>query len=116
MTLAPFITQLNSIRRAHPALQQLRNLKFHNTDSDAIVAYSKRTGDDVILVVVNLDPTFAQETTVHWDMASLGLASDSFKVRDLLDGSSFDWSPHTFVRLDPARPSGKVAHICQVRL
>ena len=116
LTLAPFITQLNAIRRAHPALQQLRNLKFHNTDSDSIVAYSKRTGDDLILVVVNLDPTFAQETTVHWDMASLGLSSDSFKVRDLLDGSSFDWSPHTFVRLDPARPSGKVAHICQVRL
>ena len=116
LTLAPFITQLNSIRRAHPALQQLRNLKFHNTDSDAIVAYSKRTGDDLILVVVNLDPTFAQETTVHWDMASLGLPSDSFKVRDLLDGASYEWSPHSFVRLDPARPSGKVAHICQVRL
>ena len=116
LTLAPFITQLNSIRRTHPALQQLRNLKFHDTDSDAIVAYSKRSGDDLILIVVNLDPTFAQETTVHWDMASLGMTSDSFKVRDLLDGSSYDWSPHSFVRLDPARPSGKVAHICQVRL
>lgn len=116
ITLAPFITQLNQIRRNHPALLQLRNLRFHNTDSDAIIAYSKRTGDDLILVVVNLDPTYAQETTVHWDMQALGIAAHSFEVKDLLDGQSFTWSPDTFVRLNPARPTGKVAHICQVRL
>lgn len=116
ITLAPFITQLNQIRRAHPALLQLRNLRFHHTDSDAVIAYSKRTGDDLILVVVNLDPTYAQETTVHWDMKALGIAAHSFEVKDLLDNQSFTWSPDTFVRLDPARPTGKVAHICQVRL
>ena len=116
ITLAPFITQLNQIRRNHPALLQLRNLRFHNTDSDAIIAYSKHTGDDLILVVVNLDPTYAQETTVHWDMQALGIAAHSFEVKDLLDGQRFTWSPNTFVRLDPARPTGKVAHICQVRL
>lgn len=116
ITLAPFITQLNQIRRAHPALLQLRNLRFHHTDSDSIIAYSKRTGDDLILVVVNLDPTYAQETTVHWDMKALGIATHSFEVKDLLDNQSFTWSPDTFIRLDPARPTGKVAHICQVRL
>jgi starch synthase (maltosyl-transferring) len=116
ITLAPFITKLNQIRRAHPALLQLRNLRFHHTDSDSIIAYSKRTGDDLILVVVNLDPTYAQETTVHWDMKALGIAAHSFEVKDLLDNQSFTWSPDTFIRLDPARPTGKVAHICQVRL
>ncbi len=116
ITLAPFITQLNQIRRAHPALLQLRNLRFHHTDSDAVIAYSKRAGDDLILVVVNLDPTYAQETTVHWDMKALGIAAHSFEVKDLLDNQSFTWSPDTFIRLDPARPTGKVAHICQVRL
>jgi starch synthase (maltosyl-transferring) len=116
ITLAPFITQLNQIRRAHPALLQLRNLRFHHTDSDAVIAYSKRTGGDLILVVVNLDPTYAQETTVHWDMKALGIAAHSFEVKDLLDNQSFTWSPDTFIRLDPARPTGKVAHICQVRL
>jgi len=116
ITLAPFITQLNQIRRTHPALLQLRNLRFHHTDSDSVIAYSKRTGDDLILVVVNLDPTYAQETTVHWDMKALGIAAHSFEVKDLLDNQSFTWSPDTFIRLDPARPTGKVAHICQVRL
>ena len=75
ITLAPFITQLNQIRRSNPALQRLRNLVFHDTDSDAMVAYSKNEGSNLILVVVNLDPTFAQETTVHWNMNALGIGT-----------------------------------------
>ena len=115
LTLAPFITQLNAIRKANPALHQLRNLVFHNTESEAIIAYSKREGKNLILVVVNLDPSFAQGTIVHWDMNALGLKG-TFAVKDLLDGKSFDWSEHQFIQLDPTRPVGKVAHICQVKL
>ena len=116
LTLAPFIAQLNSIRKAHPALQQLRNLVFHDTDSDAIIAYSKRDGKDLILVVVNLDPSFAQGTTVHWNMDALGITAQEFEVKDLLDGASMTWNPHTFVSLNPTRPVGKVAHIVQVKI
>lgn len=116
ITLAPFITQLNQIRKAHPALQRLRNLVFHTTGSDAILAYSKREGPDLILVVVNLDPTFAHETTVHWDLGTLGIQSERFHVKDLLDNSEFEWSRDTYIRLDPSRPSGKVAHIAHVIL
>ena len=68
ITLAPFVTQLNKIRRENVALQRLRNLYFHDTDSDQIIAYSKREGDNLILVVVNLDGYHAQETTIRWDM------------------------------------------------
>ena len=116
LTLAPFISQLNAIRKANPALQRLRNLTFHNTESEAIIAYSKREGKNLILVVVNLDPSYSQGTVVHWDMSALGIESSSFTVKDLLDGKSFDWSEHQFVQLDPTRPVGKVAHICQVKL
>ena len=116
LTLAPFITQLNAIRKKNVALQRLRNLRFHGTDNDAIIAYSKRDGDNLILVVINLDPTFAQETTVHWNMSDLGLQKDNFAVTDLIDGASYNWSPHTYVRLDPTRLSGKVVHIAQVKL
>jgi len=116
ITLAPFITQLNAIRATNPALHYLRNLVFHNTDSDAIIAYSKRDEDNVILVVVNLDPNYAQGTIVHWDMKSLGINETHFEVEDLLDGSSFNWSPDTYVSLDPTRPVGKVAHICRVKI
>ena len=55
-SLAPYLTRLNQIRRAHPSLHRLRNLTFHPTDSDQVICYSKREGDDTTLVVVNLDP------------------------------------------------------------
>ena len=116
LTLAPFIARLNHIRHENVALQRLRNLRFHDTDSDAIIAYSKRDGDNLILVVVNLDPVNAQETTVHWNMNELGFHADSFEVKDLLDNQSHWWHPHQYVRIDPSRPSGKVAHICRVTL
>ena len=116
LTLAPFIAQLNAIRKAHPALQRLRNLTFHDTDSDAIIAYSKREGNDLVLVVVNLDPSFAQGTTVHWNMDALGLNANEFEVKDLLDGSTMTWNPHTYVSLNPTRPVGKVAHIVSVKI
>ena len=108
ITLAPFITQLNKIRRENVALQRLRNLYFHDTDSDQIVAYSKREGDNLILVVVNLDGYHAQETTIRWDMWALGFDQNSdkvnFEVTDLLDNSIYNWGKETFVHLDPARP------------
>lgn len=113
-TLAPFISQLNTIRRENSALQRLRNLIFHTTDSDAIIAYSKRDGDNLILVVVNLDPDFAQGTMVHWDMQLLGLSGDHFIALDLLDGMTYNWSSHTFVSLDPTQ--GKTVHIVRVKV
>ena len=116
LTLAPFVARLNEIRHENVALQRLRNLRFHHTDSDAIIAYSKRDGDNLILVVINLDPVNAQETTVHWNMNDLGFHGDSFEVKDLLDNQSHWWHPHQYVRIDPSRPSGKVAHICRVKL
>ena len=116
LTLAPFITVLNKIRRENVALQRLRNLRFHHCDNDQILAYSKREGNNLILVVVNLDPNFAQETTINWDMNALGISSDNFEVTDLIDSAKYQWSPHTYVRLDPTRLSGKVVHIAKVKL
>jgi starch synthase (maltosyl-transferring) len=113
-SLAPLITTLNRIRREHPALHQLRNLRFHEVDNDGITAYSKRdvnTGDTVLVVCLT-DPHNWREATVHVDLAALGLSWDpAFVVRDLLDGSEYRWSEHNYVRLDPGfRP----AHVFSV--
>ncbi len=116
LTLAPFITVLNKIRRENIALQRLRNLHFHHCENDQIIAYSKREGDNLILVVVNLDPNFAQETTIHWDFSALDIKEGSFEVTDLVDSARYTWSPKTYVRLDPTRLSGKVVHIAKVKL
>ena len=116
LSLAPFVKQLNEIRRKNPALQRLRNLHFHPSDSDQVIAFSKREGNNLILVVVNLDGFYARESTIHWNMWALGLEGEKFDVLDLLDNKSYSWSPHTYVKLDPSRPSGRVAHIARVKL
>jgi len=115
-SLAPFIGLLNSIRRQNRALQRLRNLRFHATDSEKIIAYSKRDGENLILVIVNLDPIHAQETIVHWNFFDLGLQERSFNVVDLITGHSFEYTPHTWVRIDPASPGTPVGHILKVTL
>lgn len=109
-SLAPFITKLNEIRRAHPALHQPRNVTVHNTDDDAILCFSKRvpaefspTGvADTIIVVVNTDPHAVRETTVHLNMPALGLEwDDTFEADELISGLTFEWTNNNYVRLDP---------------
>jgi starch synthase (maltosyl-transferring) len=125
--IAGLITRLNRIRRAHPALHRLRNLRFHHVDQPELMCFSKRassippspvTGgghgtrgdDDVVLVVVNLDPHRAREATVWLDLPALGVDRE-FIVTDELTGESYLWGRANYVRLDPqTRP----AHIFTV--
>ncbi|MFF5843084.1 alpha-1,4-glucan--maltose-1-phosphate maltosyltransferase, partial [Streptomyces massasporeus] len=111
-TIAPLLTRLNTIRREHRALHQLRNLRFHHTDNDALIAYSKRSGSDVVLVVANLDPHHAQEGTVSLDMPQLGLDwHESVPVRDELTGETYHWGRNNYVRLEPGRAPAHVFHV-----
>ena len=60
----------------------------------------KRTGDDLVLCVVNLDPVWAQEGLVTVP-AHLGLPP-TFEVTDELAGERFTWRiGGNDVRLDP---------------
>ncbi|MEV5787797.1 alpha-1,4-glucan--maltose-1-phosphate maltosyltransferase [Streptomyces sp. NPDC048448] len=109
-TIAPLITSLNRIRRRHDALRALRNLHFHQADNDALIAYSKRTGSDTVVVVVNLDPHHTQEATVSLDMPRIGLDRDErVPVHDELTGETYHWGRTNFVRLEPGR-----AHVLAV--
>ncbi|MEV5094083.1 alpha-1,4-glucan--maltose-1-phosphate maltosyltransferase [Streptomyces rochei] len=111
-TIAPLITRLNTIRRAHPALHRLRNLRFHHTDNDAVIAYSKREGSDVVLVVANLDPHHTQEATISLDMPQLGLDwHASVPVHDELTDETYHWGRTNYVRLEPGRAPAHVLHI-----
>ncbi|HET6817916.1 MAG TPA: alpha-1,4-glucan--maltose-1-phosphate maltosyltransferase [Mycobacteriales bacterium] len=101
-SLAPLLTELNRIRHAHPALRHLRNLRWHQADNDQILAWSKKDGDDCVLVVVNLDPHAVREATLHIDMAALGFEPwESFEVHDELSGNTWTWGENNYVRLDP---------------
>ncbi|MFC8898211.1 alpha-1,4-glucan--maltose-1-phosphate maltosyltransferase [Streptomyces cinereoruber] len=101
-TITPLITNLNRIRRRHPALRRLRNLTFHEADNPQVIAYSKRSGSNTVLVVVNLDPHHTQEATVSLNMPELGLDwHETAPVRDELTGETYHWGRANYVRLEP---------------
>ncbi len=119
--IAPLITALNRIRKSHPALHRLRNLRFHHVDQPEMICFSKRTtwreeaagriagakpsgaDSDTVLVVVNLDPHQTREATVWLDLPALGMDPGAgFVVTDELSGESYRWGPANYVRLDPA--------------
>jgi starch synthase (maltosyl-transferring) len=117
------IARLNRIRREHPALRDNRSLRFHHTDHDLVLCYSKRAGpagggaggeSDIVLVVVNLDPHHAHGAWLDLDLAALGLAGDQgYQVHDLLGDARYSWrGSRNYVELSPhAMP----AHVFAVR-
>jgi len=129
--IAPFISDLNRIRKSHLALHWLRNLRFHHADQPELICFSKHVGGggtiserssvlatpqaeekdgtaaDTVLVVVNLDPHQAREATVWLDLPALGMDwHEGFTATDELTGEIFTWGQANYVRLDPAvRPA-----------
>jgi starch synthase (maltosyl-transferring) len=111
-----FITRLNRIRRENRALHEYANLRFHTAENENVIFYSKMTQsrDNIILVVVNLDPHQAHNTHVHVPLEELGFGpGDSYQVQDLLWDERYLWSgSRNFVALDPHT---KPAHIFRLR-
>jgi starch synthase (maltosyl-transferring) len=111
------IAALNHARRAHPALQQNRTLRFHSIDNDQILCYSKQSADrsDTVLCVVNLDFHQAQQGWLQLPLVALGLDPNrAVDVVDLLDGSAFQWTgERNFVALDPHVRPAHVFHLRQ---
>ena len=123
-SLAPYLRMLNAARREHPALRQLRNLDVHWSDDDAILVYSKHlsaelspTGaSDTIIVVANVDPHSARETTVHLDTSVFGIEPGaSYDVEDLVTGQVWTWADHNFVRLDAFSEPVHILHVKETR-
>lgn len=110
-SIAPYVTALNTIRKCHPAVGQIRNLEVHNTSDDSIFVFTKHlsaehspTGKaDTIIVVANLDPHNVHEADIQLDLWKLDLGYDlPFKVTDLLTGDSRSISAKSYIRIDPA--------------
>ncbi|WNV74569.1 alpha-1,4-glucan--maltose-1-phosphate maltosyltransferase [Geodermatophilus sp. DSM 44513] len=113
-SLAPYLRRLNEIRRAHPALQQLRTLRFHAVDNPNLICFSKTDpgSQDAVLVVVALDSHDTQIGTTSLDLPALGLDwYERMTVTDELTGASYDWGQYNYVELDPFR---EPAHVFSV--
>ena len=111
-SLAPFITRVNDIRRRHPAFRRLKNIRFHHSEDDRFLVYSKghRDDGDLVLVVVNLDPHEAHGITLGLDLGAMGLPGGAFQAYDELTGETYTWDgARPYVLLDPN--AGQVAHV-----
>jgi starch synthase (maltosyl-transferring) len=119
-SLEPMIRRLNELRREHAALQRLRTIRFHHSDNPQIIVYSKASdeGDDVMLMVVSLDPYHTQEATLGLDLGSIGLPWDRpFVADDRLWGERYDWvGPNPYVRLEPWARVAHVLHLPEARV
>jgi len=109
------ITQLNFLRRRHPALQTHLGLNFHNAFNDNIIYFSKATPerDDVILVAINLDPFHPQGADIEvplwdWGMSDAGAVD----VTDLITGHKFTWhGKNQHLHLDPNQLPYAIWHL-----
>jgi starch synthase (maltosyl-transferring) len=108
--LLPAIGRLNAARRDNPALHHLSNVWFLETENDALIAYAKRTGGNIVVVVVNIDPHQTQEG-VAIVPAELG-TPPAFSAHDLLADEHYQWriGPN-YVRLEPGV---RQAHVLRV--
>jgi starch synthase (maltosyl-transferring) len=108
-TLLPLVKRLNEVRRAHPALTGagLERLTWLETEAEHLLAFARSLGDDVVLVVANLDPYAIHDGLCILDPA-LGLP-DHVELVDALTGESYEWGGRNYVRLGPGK-----AHVLEV--
>ncbi len=115
-SLADFIARLNRLRRENEALQSDWSLRFHATDNDTLIAYSKQTAEleNIVLVVANVDPHHVQSGHVEIPLEDWGIPADRpYQVHDLLSGSRYLWNgERNYVALDPQRVP---AHVFRLR-
>ncbi len=111
-----WIAQLNKIRKENRALQSYDNLRFCHADNDAILFYGKMTAarDNIILIVVNLDPHRKQNSYINVPIDQFGhMESDVYQVHDLLSDARYTWrGRQNYVELDPLI---QPAHVFRVR-
>ena len=104
-SLREMITLVNEIRRENVALQSDRGLRFHTTENESLIAYTKSTTDlaDVVLTVVNLDPHHTQAGMVTLPLKDLGLDTDkSYQAHELLSGARYMWNgARNYVEINP---------------
>ena len=111
-----WITRINEIRKENRALQLYDNLRFFHSDNDAILCYGKMTParDNIIVVVVNIDPFHKQHSFVDLPIDQFALGEgDVYQVHDLLSDARYLWfGRRNYVELDPEI---QPAHIFRIR-
>ncbi len=115
LSLQHFITQVNRIRRGNPALQSDWSLRFHHTDNERILCYSKQNEEctNTIVVVVSLDPYYTQAGWLDLPLEELGFdPGRSYQMHDLLSDARYLWhGPHNYIELHPYHAPAHIFHV-----
>jgi starch synthase (maltosyl-transferring) len=108
--LTDYVTRLNEMRRAHPALQRYDNLRFYAADDPAVLWYGKAWGEDRVFVAVNLDPFQTRTSLVDVPLEAMGLAPDQpYRMHEQFSETAWEWrGPRGYVELDPQRDPAQV--------
>ena len=113
--LKDFIARINKIRREHPALQTTWNLRFYEVDNEYLLFYGKATEDlsDIILVVVNLDPSHTQSGWLKVPIHDLGISPDQpYLAEELLSNAKFIWhAERNYVEVNPGNSPAQIFHL-----
>jgi starch synthase (maltosyl-transferring) len=102
--LKQVIRIVNQLRKNHPALQDTFNYKACVVQNDQLMGYFKSDGkDDNLLLVVNLDPYYAQAGVVQVPIDALGIApGQPYGVVDLITQASYQWHGEwNYVEINP---------------
>ena len=114
-SLRGLITVVNGARKNNQALQTDWSLRFHFTDNDQLICYSKESEDrtNLIVVVVNLDPNYTQSGFVTLPLDELQIPLDrAYEAEDLLTGNRYLWNgQRNYVELNPTKLSGHLLKI-----
>jgi starch synthase (maltosyl-transferring) len=114
-SLRDVITRINRIRQDNRALQTTWNLEFYETDNDNLMCYGKATddGENVLIIVVNLDPFHTQSGWVRIPVKELGLGEHQpYMVHDLIGDDKYIWEgARNFVQIDPQVMPGNIFRV-----
>jgi starch synthase (maltosyl-transferring) len=115
-SLRDLIARVNRIRKENAALHSDWSLRFHPVDNDQLLCYSKQTPtlDNIIVVVVNVEPHHTHSGWVEIPLEEFGLDEQQpYQVHDLLSDARYLWQGRrNYVELNPQIVP---AHIFRIR-
>jgi len=103
--LRDLIARVNRVRRENAALWRTDTVLFLDTDSEYVLGYLKWSADreNILVIVVNLDPFHPREASLRLPLGDLGLSPDRpYMLHDLLGDEKYVWTGEwNRIGLDP---------------
>ncbi|HMB62354.1 MAG TPA: alpha-1,4-glucan--maltose-1-phosphate maltosyltransferase [Eudoraea sp.] len=106
--LTYLIGKINAARKEHPALQQTNNIRFCEIQNEQLIAFYKWNDakTDELLIVINLDPYYAQRGQVQLPLDALQPFTErGVELYDIITNNGYIWNNEwNFIELHPALP------------